>query len=241
MSDNIGKFALGLVSLVVLWIGVYWWWEPSEPPISFGATPVVHEGPATDGEPPVPADPPGTPEPGAGVDPRETAPTQAQEPVHVKPVVAVTPPEFVEYTVRSGDTLRTISIKYFGTASQATAIARANPLMDPSRLRAGRVIRVPKDPGNIQGRPVPRPSVIAKGPASTPVTTNIPTTAPKPTGTQRSYTVRPGDTLSAIAQDVYGTMSKADLIYEANRDKLDDRDELKVGMVLTIPAPQRGN
>lgn len=239
MSDNIGKFALGLVSLVVLWIGVYWWWEPSEPPISFGATPVVHEGPAADSDPSLPADPTGTQAPDPGENPRGTTTAQAESPAHVKPVVAVTPPEFAEYTVRSGETLRTISIKYFGTASQAPAIARANPLMDPSRLRAGRVIRVPKDPGNIQGRPVPRPSAVAK--ASAPASTTTASAAPKPTSPQRSYTVRPGDTLTAIAQDVYGSMTKADLIYDANRDKLQDRDELKVGMVLTIPAAERGN
>lgn len=235
MSDNVGKFALGLLSLVVLWVAVYWWWEPSEPPISFGASPVSHEASRV-------ADPVGTPTPGgqpvapASIDPppgvaqpQPQDATAAQTPV--RPVVAVTPPEFAEYTVRPGDTLRTISIKYFGTASQAAAIARANPLMDPSRLRAGRILRVPKDPANIQGRPVPRPTAVAKAPSP-------PASGP---GVPRSYTVRPGDTLSAIAQDVYGSIAKADLIYNANRDKMKDRDELRVGMVLTIPAAERGD
>jgi nucleoid-associated protein YgaU len=232
MSDNVGKFALGLVSLVILWIGVYWWWEPSEPPISFGAAPQGQREAAPEGD--LPADPPGTPDISGDTGPLiQPASLTLPSP---KPVVAVNPPQFQEYTVRAGDTLRTISIKFFGTAAHAGSIARANPLMDPARLRAGRVIRVPKDADNIQGRPVPRPTT------STAAAPPRPAPPPKASG-QRTYTVRAGDTLSAIAQDQYGSSGKAELIFDANRDKMKDRDELKIGMVLTIPAeaPGRGN
>lgn len=228
MSNNVGKFALGLVSLVVLWVGVYWWWEPSEPPISFGATPPGDRGPILEDDPeshvglqPLPM------EPGPVIQQVSQAPPQPNP----RPVVAVHPPQFQDYTVRQGDTLRTISIKFFGNASRAAAIARANPLMDPARLRSGRLIRIPRDPDNIQGRPVrPVPGAQARAPAA-----GVPKSP-----SQRTYTVRPGDTLSAIAQDVYGTSAKAESIFDANRDKMKDRDELKVGMVLTIPAQASG-
>ncbi len=51
----------------------------------------------------------------------------------------------------------------------------------------------------------------------------------------RSYTVRPGDSLSGIAQRVYGDGSQWRKIQAANRSILGDRDDVQVGQVLTIP------
>ena len=49
------------------------------------------------------------------------------------------------------------------------------------------------------------------------------------------YEVRPGDTLGAIAQRVYGKASLYPKIFEANRDILDDPNLIKVGQKLRIP------
>lgn len=57
--------------------------------------------------------------------------------------------------------------------------------------------------------------------------------APK---TQRSYTVKAGDTLSAIAKQHLGDANKYMKIYEANRDQLSDPDKIKPGQVLKIPS-----
>jgi LysM repeat protein len=57
--------------------------------------------------------------------------------------------------------------------------------------------------------------------------------APAPT---RSYTVHPGDTLSAIAQRELGDAKKYMKIFEANRDQLQDPDKIRPGQVLKIPA-----
>jgi nucleoid-associated protein YgaU len=51
----------------------------------------------------------------------------------------------------------------------------------------------------------------------------------------RSYTVKSGDTLSAIAKSQYGDASKYNRIFEANRNILSDPDEIKPGQVLNIP------
>jgi nucleoid-associated protein YgaU len=63
--------------------------------------------------------------------------------------------------------------------------------------------------------------------------------APTPTSTpstrQRTHTVASGDTLSGIAQRVYGRADRWKLIFEANRDKLDDPDRIYPGQVLVIP------
>ena len=50
-----------------------------------------------------------------------------------------------------------------------------------------------------------------------------------------SYTVQKGDTLSAIAKEVYGKASAWKQIFEANRDQLDNPDLIKPGQVLKIP------
>ncbi|MDQ0426794.1 LysM peptidoglycan-binding domain-containing protein [Cellulomonas iranensis] len=76
-----------------------------------------------------------------------------------------------DYTVREGDTLTAIA-KRSGTT--AARIAADNALADPSRIRAGQVLRL-------------------AGPATAPA---APATAP----TATSYTVRDGDTVSSIAQ-----------------------------------------
>lgn len=54
-------------------------------------------------------------------------------------------------------------------------------------------------------------------------------------GESQSYTIKAGDTLSKISQHFYGDAAKHMDIYYANRDKIDDPDQLKVGDELTIP------
>jgi nucleoid-associated protein YgaU len=49
------------------------------------------------------------------------------------------------------------------------------------------------------------------------------------------HTVQPGDTLSKIAKNCLGDASLYPKIFEANRDKLDNPDMIKVGQKLTIP------
>jgi len=49
------------------------------------------------------------------------------------------------------------------------------------------------------------------------------------------HTVEPGDTLSAIANTFYGDPAKFRIIFAANRNQLDDPDEIIPGQVLRIP------
>jgi Tfp pilus assembly protein FimV len=57
----------------------------------------------------------------------------------------------------------------------------------------------------------------------------------------RHYTVRPGDTLSSIAQRFYGNSARWQWIFQANRSRVKNPDMIFVGEVLTIPfkAPPR--
>ena len=54
--------------------------------------------------------------------------------------------------------------------------------------------------------------------------------------TLQSYTVEKGDSLSKIAQKVYGKASLWRQIYEANQDHIKDPDLIYPGQVLRLPA-----
>jgi nucleoid-associated protein YgaU len=54
-------------------------------------------------------------------------------------------------------------------------------------------------------------------------------------GSQRTYTVKSGDTLSKIAQQYYGNAQEYNKIFEANRDKLKDPNKIQPGQQLVIP------
>ena len=52
----------------------------------------------------------------------------------------------------------------------------------------------------------------------------------------KTYTVKSGDTLSAIAKAELGSAGDYMKIFEANRDQLSDPDKIKPGQVLKIPS-----
>lgn len=51
----------------------------------------------------------------------------------------------------------------------------------------------------------------------------------------RRYTVQPGDNLSKISKEFYGSANQYMKIFEANKDKLSDPDKIRAGMELLIP------
>lgn len=167
---------------------------------------------------------------------------------------AVIPPSFQDYTIQPGDTLPSISRRFYGTPNYASAIARANPFMNAAKLKPGREIKIPKDPGNIQGKPNPsytKPEArgaettkagpkpgrggAAKSEGGDAAERPVVPGAAKPAA-GREYTVRSGDTLSKISKQMYGETRFAGLIFEANRDTLASPDSLKIGQKLKIPA-----
>ncbi|MBI1189566.1 MAG: LysM peptidoglycan-binding domain-containing protein [Tepidisphaera sp.] len=232
MQAQSGRIAGFVALLAVLWIVVYWGWPAGGGKISFASKP----GPAATSPNAAPT-PPGPKLPvKAGpvlplIDPKPAMPAQTQ-PREPQPPIAVVPPQFIEHTVRPSETLSSISSKYFGSTSHVEAILRANPYLDPRRLRPGRVIKIPKDPDNIQGKPVD-PAPDPANPGAPAKTTDNEQPAP------REYVVQSGDTLSGIASEIYGTSAMAHAIYEANRDVMTDEDSLRVGLRLKLPPKGR--
>ena len=62
-----------------------------------------------------------------------------------------------------------------------------------------------------------------------------PTVAAAPTAA-RTYAVKAGDTLGAIAKEHLGSAGAYMKIFEQNKDQLTDPDKIKPGQVLKIPA-----
>ena len=56
-----------------------------------------------------------------------------------------------------------------------------------------------------------------------------------------TYTVQPGDTLSAIAKKFLGNANDYMEIFNANRDQLTDPDKIKPGQVLKIPQSTKAS
>lgn len=60
-----------------------------------------------------------------------------------------------------------------------------------------------------------------------------------PVSSMKTYTVKQGDTLSAIAKEYLGNANEYMKIFNANKDQLTDPDKIKPGQVLKIPAMDR--
>jgi nucleoid-associated protein YgaU len=61
------------------------------------------------------------------------------------------------------------------------------------------------------------------------------TPAAAPAAGARTYTVKAGDTLSAIAKEHLGSANAYMKIFDLNKDQLSDPDKIKPGQVLRLP------
>jgi hypothetical protein len=94
-------------------------------------------------------------------------------------------------------------------------------------------------PGNEAWTAVPeKPAPPAQKPAA-----NLAETAPPGLDTKASqtalYKIVPGDTLSVLAEKHLGSSRRYMEIYEANRDRLRNPDDIKIGMQIRIPPRVR--
>ena len=181
------------------------------------ATPVVPGTPQYVQLPPVTPTPPVTPAP--HVTPATPPALPAR---HTPPAVAAIPAHLT-YVIQDNDSLWSIARRMYGDGHAWTLIAQVNPGLSAARLRTGLKINLP-DPAAVHAR----------------LGTHAPAPAPARAVAARiqphSVTVHEGDTLYNIARKVYGDGEKWDVIYNANKDKLSDPDELPAGVQLTIPA-----
>lgn len=119
-------------------------------------------------------------------------------------------------------TLLTLAISGFRPSAPSSVAATAAPSSSPTPT--------PRQTAAISPAPSPRPSLV---PSATPPATPAasPSTAPTPQVAYRTYRVRSGDTLGAIANR-FGTTVRA----LADLNDIDDPSRLQIGQVLLIPS-----
>lgn len=174
------------------------------------------------------------------------------EPTNLEPVVKS---DVRYHEVKPKDSFYSICRQYYGDTSLVDALATYNKLDDPASLRVGCRLMIPP-PEQIGGKPAAVAKTPAKTPktpaAETPATTTTPTPpslrvvqvpdAAKPpkagtsTGTMvaQTYVVKPGDSLTGIAQKCLGSKSKWRRLADLNSGVIDDEDNLRVGTVLRL-------
>jgi len=131
-------------------------------------------------------------------------------------------PATTEYTIQSGDTFSSIAKQLYGDEKKWTAIAQANPLVDPARLKVGQTIRLP----DLEAYAKQRDEQLEA----------IKQAVSKPAGGEaKTVVVQPGDTLSHIARRVYGNGNLWSVIFQANQNQMATPDKLQVGMKLVVP------
>ncbi|MBC7771513.1 MAG: LysM peptidoglycan-binding domain-containing protein [Pyrinomonadaceae bacterium] len=238
MRDTSTRVFTLMCALVIVWVGVYWFYEPGEPPVTFDPRADVKSGDVAIRPDPLAQLSPGSqsagdpapkqPQPPAITRPPAKPPTPASSPQTTR----VIPPKFHEYIVQPGDaSLQVIAKKLLGDARHWHAIASANKYVDPRKLIPGRTrLLIPDDPMNVEGL------VVSVDTQPRPATNLAPGAVPAGTSPEfTDYIIQRQDTLSEIAQAHYGKSSLWRQIYDANREAIPDPDHLKVGTTIRIP------
>lgn len=208
--------------------------EPVKPDAD--ATPAPGPIPLTRTDAPNTTSTPPTPKPGPAVDAKSLDEILGKPPAHqpndgrdkqetttAAVATSSSPPSTAQpdgtYTVQPSDTFSSIAKKHYGDESRWFDIAQANPTVDPMHLRVGQVLKLPAIE-KLQTRTEPQ----AEGP-----------------GGVKTYIIRPGDSLSTVANKFYGDPTLWRTIYNFNRDKIGDNpNAIKAGMDLKVPPRVKG-
>lgn len=150
------------------------------------------------------------------------------------PITTITPtptpttvaPAAGKYKIASGDTFSSIAAKLYGNRNLYHVIEKANPGVNPTRLKIGQEINVP-------------------APQAVTSIADAITSTPTVTGTidaSKQYRIQAGDTLHHISQKLYGKTKYWAAIYDLNKAAIGpDAGRIKVGTVLNLPQIPQAN
>lgn len=126
-----------------------------------------------------------------------------------------------EHVIKSGETLSLIAQAAYGNANFYPAILRANPNLDPKKMKPGMTIILPAASDV-------NPKAASVASASVPAEVNART----------EYRVQSNDSLYRIAMKLYGKPEMITKIYDMNKETIgSDPAKLKLNMVLKLPEP----
>lgn len=136
-----------------------------------------------------------------------------------------------EHKVVAGETLWSISEKYYGTGFEWEAIREANELPESGEIEVGQVLTLP-EVAIANAETETEVEVVATATAQ-PTIEPVETQKPEVEITADSYTVVHGDSLWEIAEKVYGDGYRWSDI--ANANKLVNPGVIHAGNVLVLP------
>jgi nucleoid-associated protein YgaU len=129
------------------------------------------------------------------------------------------------HTVRSGESLSEICVRYYGDVSLMDRLAKTNGLDDPDQVRAGTRLSVPA-------------AKVLAGPV--PVQATVPVQSRQrqrqDAANYQTYTVRPGDSLSGLAARFLDSAAAWQQLYELNREVIHDPDRIQSGLTIRVPS-----
>jgi len=131
------------------------------------------------------------------------------------------------YTWQSGDSYVALAKKLYGEPTKFTLIQNANEGRED--IQPGEKILVPVFDADLVAESTPPPAAKTESKKK-------PAAQPAPSSAAgRSYTVKKGDSLSAIAKAELGSAGRWKEIFEINKDKLKSPEALRDGMHLRLP------
>ncbi|GGD96268.1 LysM peptidoglycan-binding domain-containing protein [Paenibacillus nasutitermitis] len=151
--------------------------------------------------------------------PKEVATQQTSSSAKTDKPAGTTAKLPTSYVVKKGDTLRSISMKFYGTKEYIELLAERNNILLINDMKVGDTLTIPalsSASGSASGKKQDNSSAYAK--------VTLPAT----------YLVQPGDTLYNISKQFYDSKDYVELI--AAQNKLKATEDLKAGSSLTIPA-----
>ena len=133
-------------------------------------------------------------------------------------------------TVKEGQTLSELAYEHLGSANKWQLIMDVNTdvLESPRQLRAGMKLRIPAEPV-VELIEEANEALVGSG------ETREAQPEREETPTANTYTVKEGDSLYRIAQNLLGDGERYDEIYKVNKDKLSSANDIRVGMKLKLP------
>lgn len=140
------------------------------------------------------------------------------------------------HVVQAGETFSSIAAKYLGNGNQYPLIAKANPKLDPRRLRVGDKVNIPAAPVTTAdtGRTAPQPGTTAVAPATASTPRGRISEPPPPIAPGRAYTVQAGEGWWELSQRFLGDGNRWPELFEENRERASWN--LRAGTVIQVPT-----
>lgn len=156
---------------------------------------------------------------------------------------AATTGKVTTHVIQSGDTYSSLAVKYLGHSKYANLIAKANPNVDPRRLRLGAKLNIPPVPEAAISSAFTESKEAARSTTTSvkPLTATTTKRIADPIPADRSYKVTANDSWSSLAKQCFGDSSRWIELYELNKERVprDRSFALPIGTIIELPAGAR--